>query len=265
AVVESIHFVPMGRWRPTQGRSMSLVRKSVRKRGIKLAPVLRSVGEGNGAPAKNGAPFKIPDVQAPTFPPRVVDIREHGAVDDAGFENTLAIAAAIDACTNSGGGRVLIPPGQWLTGPIRLNSNIDLHIAQGATLRFVSDPEKYLPAVFVRWGGQECYNYSPLIYARGCENIAITGGGVLMGQGTPWWPWHKQQQQVRAKLTAMVLAGVPVKDRRFGSIDEPLRPQFISPINCTNVLLEDFTIGEGGPCWTIHLAYCQNVTIRRLK
>src|SRR5439155_21369027 len=67
------------------------------------------------------------------------------------------------------------------------------------------------------------------------------------------------------KLTQMVLPGVPVKDRGFACIDEPLRPQFISPINCTNVLLEDFTIGEGGPCLTIHLAYCENVTVRRLN
>jgi polygalacturonase len=63
----------------------------------------------------------------------------------------------------------------------------------------------------------------------------------------------------------MVIQGVPVADRRFGSADLPLRPQFIAPVNCTNVLLEDFTVGEGGPCWTIHLAYCQNATIRRLN
>src|SRR5438552_586588 len=196
------------------------------------------------APRKDASPpFRMPRLRTPTFPSRSVDIRDYGAIGDGKSDCTQAIADAIAACAKAGGGRVTIPPGQWFTGAIHLKSNINLHLERGATVRFSTDSGDYLPPVFVRWGGQECYNYSPLIYARNCDNIAITGGGVLMGQGTPWWPWHKRQQQVRAKLTQMVLAGVPVKDRRFGSIDEPLRPQFISPINCTNVLLEDFHIG----------------------
>src|SRR5205085_2469238 len=157
-----------------------------------------------------------------------------------------------------GGGRVLIPPGKWLTGPIHLKSNIDLHVADGAVVSFLTDPEKYLPPVFVRWQGQECYNYSPLIYARDCDNIAITGRGVLLGQGKSWWSWEKRQQKSCNRLYQMVLKGVPVGERQCASEDLPLRPQFILPINCTNVLMEDFTIGEGGPFWTIHLAYCDN-------
>jgi polygalacturonase len=218
----------------------------------------------NETPKNVLAPFRMPKLRPPTFSARTVDIRDHGAVGDGRIDCTVAIADAIEACASAGGGRVLIPAGEWYTGPIHLKSNIDLHLERGATVRFSTDPGQYLPAVFVRWGGQECYNYSPLIYARGCDNIAITGPGTLLGQGRPWWPWEKKQQQVRQKLTDMVLQGVPVEDRRFGSQDVPLRPQFISPVNCTNVLLEDFTIGEAGPCWTIHLAYCENVTVRRL-
>src|SRR5207253_1034179 len=101
------------------------------------------------------APFKLPQIHPPIFPDRIVSICEHGAL--AGADCTAAFAAAIDACARAGGGRVLVPPGEWLSGPIHLQSNIDLHLSQGATIRFIADPKKYLPPVFVRWGGQECY------------------------------------------------------------------------------------------------------------
>ena len=177
------------------------------------------------------------------------------SVADGKTDCTRAIATAIAACAQAGGGRVLIPPGQWLTGPIHLHSNIDLHIARGATVRFSADPDRYLPPVLVRWGGQECLNFSPFIYANDCDNIAVTGGGVLLGQGKSWWAWAKKEPAVRKKLYQMVSDGVVAEDRRFGCETMPLRPQFILPINCTNVLLEDFTIAEAGPCWTVHLAY----------
>jgi polygalacturonase len=202
---------------------------------------------------------------APKFPARVVDIRSHGAACDGRIDCTVAIADAIAACAQAGGGRVLVPAGTWLTGPIHLKSNINLHLAAGATLRFSDDPGQYLPPVFVRWGGQECFNYSPLIYARDCTNIAISGPGTLLGQGRAWWNWEKRQEQARARLYEMVLAGVPVEERQFGSQQNPLRPQLIQPINCTNILLEDFTVAEGGPLWTVHLAYCNNVIVRRLR
>jgi polygalacturonase len=207
---------------------------------------------------------ECPRVRPPTFPSRVVDIRDYDALADGRSDCAIAINAAINACHAAGGGRVLIPTGEWYTGAIHLKSNIELHLAAGARVRFSCDPGDYLPAVFVRWGGQECFNYSPLIYAHHCDNIAVTGRGTIFGQGKTWWPWEKKQQQVRQKLTDMVLQGVPVEDRRFGSQELPLRPQLIAPINCTNVLLEDFTVGEAGPCWTVHLAYCENVTVRRL-
>jgi polygalacturonase len=245
------------------------VRRAVPAAGTTTAPAGSATPpkiRSRGGSATNGStPFRMPRFAVPTFPSRVVDIREHGAAGDGRIDCTVAIADAIAACAAGGGGRVLIPAGEWFTGPIHLKNNIDLHLARGARVRFSTDPGQYLPAVFVRWGGQECYNYSPLIYARDCDNIAITGPGMLLGQGRPWWAWEKQQQQVRQKLTDMVIQGVPVADRLFGSADLPLRPQFIAPVNCTNVLLEDFTVGEAGPCWTIHFAYCANVTVRRLN
>jgi polygalacturonase len=138
----------------------------------------------------------MPKLRLLTFPSRTVDIRDHGAVGDGRLDCTIPIADAIIACAKAGGGRVLIPAGEWFTGPIHLKSNVNLHLERGARVRFSADPGQYLPAVFVRWGGQECYNYSPLIYARDCDNIAITGHGTCSARST-WWAWEKKQQQVR--------------------------------------------------------------------
>jgi polygalacturonase len=240
------------------------------RRQAAAAPVLREIPAMPALVARDVAPpFAMPPMQPPVFPSRVIDIRDHGAIGGAveGGEAdcTAAIAAAIAACADAGGGRVLIPPGQWLTGAIHLRSNIELHLSKGASVRFSDDPNLYLPPVFVRWGGQECLNFSPFIYARDCDNIAVTGAGVLLGQGKSWWPWEKREQKVRKKLYQMVLDGVAAEERVFGCADMPLRPPLICPINCTNVLLEDFTVGEGGPQWTVHVAYCENVVVRRLR
>src|SRR5207249_11150074 len=88
--------------------------------------------------------------------------------------------------------------------------------------------------------------------------------GVLMGQGKDWGAWAKLQRRVQTRLYRMVLEGIPVEQRCLGP-EFPLRPQFIMPIDCTNVLLEDFAISESGPLWNIHVAYCSNVIIRRLS
>lgn len=205
----------------------------------------------------------LPTISPPTFPIRVVDIREHGA-QPGGTDCTAAISQAISAVHGAGGGRVLIPAGNWLSGPIHLESNVDLHLEQGATLQFIDEPARYLPPVFVRWSGLECLNYSPLIYARGCTNIAITGRGRLLGRGRRWWAWEKYENLASQRLYKMVLQQTPVEQRKFGTPDHPLRPQFIAFIDCRNVLLEDFRIDEAGPFWTIHTAYCSHVLMQRL-
>ena len=108
-------------------------------------------------------PRMLARIQAPTFPARDFPITQFGAVADGQTEATEAIAGAVAACVAAGGGRVVVPPGEFLTGPIVLKSNVNLHLSEGATLKFVTDPAKY-PTVFTRWEGIECMNYSPLIY-----------------------------------------------------------------------------------------------------
>ena len=104
------------------------------------------------------APFEMPQLSRPTFPDAVFNVADFGAVGDGAANNRQAINAAIDACTAAGGGTVLVPAGEWLTGAIQLKSNVNLHLAEGATLRFSVDPKDYLPVVFTRWAGFECFN-----------------------------------------------------------------------------------------------------------
>ncbi|HEX3357282.1 MAG TPA: glycoside hydrolase family 28 protein [Tepidisphaeraceae bacterium] len=210
------------------------------------------------------APFKMPKLRPPVFADRVVDICDHGAIGDGRTDCTQAFAAAIKQCADNGGGRVNVPEGRWLTGPIHLRSDIELHLQEGAKIWFNNEPELYLPSVLVRWGGIECHNYSPLIYARDCRNIAITGHGSMLGRGEAWWRWAALQERARARQYKIASEESSVERRMVVDAEFPLRPQFIHTINCENILLEDFTIAEAGPCATIHLASCQNVTVRRL-
>lgn len=207
----------------------------------------------------------MPGLARPVFADRTYDVRDYGAKSDGETTNTDAIHNAIEACTADGGGTVRVPPGKWLTGAIHLESNVNLHLEEDAELHFSTEPEDYLPVVFTRWAGFELYNYSPLIYARDCENIAVTGPGKLFGHGPSWWPWAKiQEDTARRVYREQVLGNVPAGKRVYGTPEAGLRPQFISPIHCRNVLLEGFTIAEPGPFWTIHLVYCENVIVRGL-
>ena len=174
------------------------------------------------------------------------------------------IQTAINACAENGGGMVVVPKGKWTSGAIHLKSNIHLHLEDGAVIVFSDRFEDYLPVVFTRWEGVECYNYSPLIYANGCENIAVTGNGTLIGNGQAWWHWKKGLQQKAAReLYSAQSNGLEVGERVYGTETAALRPSFIQPINCKNVLLEGFTIKDG-PMWTIHPVYCENVIVRNV-
>lgn len=178
-------------------------------------------------------------------------------------QGQAAIQAAVDACAQSGGGTVKVPAGQWHTGPIHLQSNIHLEFEEGAVLIFSDRFSDYLPMVFTRWEGMECYNYSPLIYANNCENIQITGKGTLIGNGQSWWHWKQLQQKAANELCYAESMGISVEERRYGTEKDALRPSFIQPIHCRHVLLSDFTIIDG-PQWTLHPVYCEDVVIRNV-
>jgi polygalacturonase len=176
----------------------------------------------------------------------------------------------VDACAAAGGGHVVVPAGDFLTGAIHLKSGVDLHLAAtNSILRFSTDPKMYLPEVFTRFEGIECYNYSPLIYAFEQNNVAVTGSGTLDGQASEnnWLAWKGQknkesgtQTAARKRLDKMNNEGVPVSQRVFGTGDF-LRPNFIQFNRCRNVLIEGVKIRRS-PMWELHPLLCTNVTVR---
>ncbi len=174
-----------------------------------------------------------------------------------------AIQAAVDACAEAGGGTVSVSAGEWRSGPIHLKSDIRLALDDGAVIRFSERFEDYLPVVFTRWEGTECYNYSPLIYARDCARVAVTGKGTLLGGGQAWWHWKHLQQQAANELCYAEGNGVPVEQRIYGTETAALRPSFVQLINCNDVLLEGFTVKDS-PQWTLHPVYCEDVVIRNV-
>jgi polygalacturonase len=194
-------------------------------------------------------------------------------VGDGISDCTVAIASAIAAASAAGGGRVVVPKGTFATGPVHLESHINLHLEAGAKLAFIPEPQRYLPLVFTRWEGMELMGLSPLIYALGKTDLAITGEGVLDGgaDDTHWWPWKGAwkgkfgdseftQHAARERLMADVEAGVPPELREF-ALDAHLRPPFIQTYQCQNVLIEGVTIVRS-PFWLIHPVLSTSVTVR---
>ncbi len=210
------------------------------------------------------APFIMPAIQRPPFQDQQYNIRDYGAQEGGNVKNTDAIAKAIDACHNAGGGFVIVPAGKWLTGTVHLKSNVNLRVDQGAELIFSDDPADYLPVVHTTWEGLECYNYSPLIYAYQCENVAITGKGQLTCVQDHWKKWMDRpaaHMQGLKELYEMAAQNVPVRERNMVRDHINLRPQFIQINRCRNVLIEDVTI-RNSPFWTVHPVLCENVIVR---
>ena len=215
-------------------------------------------------------------ITPPRFARRLFDITAFGARGDGSTLNSKAIAQAIGAAASAGGGRVLVPAGRFLTGAVELKSGVELHLARGATLAFSTDPVDY-PLVPTRWEGIELINYSPLVYAYRAQNIGITGEGTLDGQASAqhWWAWKgpwggtvdhgwregmPDQRPARARLFEMAERRVPVEKRVFGD-GSFLRPSFIQPYLCDNVLIEGVKLREA-PFWQLHPVLCRNVIIR---
>ncbi|MET0647355.1 MAG: glycoside hydrolase family 28 protein [Pyrinomonadaceae bacterium] len=215
-------------------------------------------------------------IKAPDFPRRDFSLTKYGAAGDGKFDCTEAFRKAITACNKAGGGRVVVPAGTFLTGPVHLLSNVNLHVSEGATVKFIQDPAKYLPLVFSRWEGMELMNYSPFIYAFEQKNIAVTGTGTLDGNSDHehWWPWKGQERhgwkkgtpnqlKSRNALMEMVERGVPVSERVFGE-GHYLRPQFVQPYRCTNVLIEGVRV-INSPMWELNPVLCTNVIVRNVR
>lgn len=215
-------------------------------------------------------------IQRPEFRNKDYKIFDYGKKSKTkGFLYTELINKVIDLASREGGGRVIIPKGTWLTGPITLKNNVNLHLQEGAVLLFSTDTTQY-PVVRTRWEGMDCYNYQPCVYANGAVNVAITGKGTLDGQASNenWWgmsgkkdhPYTgpgtivTQQKGGRPLLQEWNENGVPLSKRQLGP-GYGLRPQLVNFVDCKNVLIEGVTLLRS-PFWVIHPLLCENLTVK---
>ncbi|MCB0743814.1 MAG: glycoside hydrolase family 28 protein, partial [Ignavibacteriae bacterium] len=214
----------------------------------------------------------------PSFNNVELNIIDFGAKADSTFDSNEAIQNAIDECSKNGGGKVIIPEGNYFSaGSIFLKSNVNLHL-QNANINFSTNSQDYLPVVFTRWEGIELYNYSALIYAKDQENIAITGKGILNGNATneKWWPWKGRTEYgfidgmpsqldslSRPRLLRMNISQAPVEERIFGN-GYYLRPNFFQTINCKNILIDGITFKDS-PMWFLHPVLSENIIVRNVK
>ncbi len=206
----------------------------------------------------------LENIKAPGFPVKKIIINP-GDLKKGKWNNL--INKKIVECSKAGGGTVILAAGDYFCeGPIVFQNNINLHLQENARLIFSQNPKDYLPVVFVRWEGTEAYNYSPFIYANNLENIAISGKGIIDGNGSEensFRQWRSKQKEDQNKLREMGKEGIPVEKRVFGD-GHFLRPQLIHFINCRNILLEGITITNSA-FWLIQPTYCDNITIRRVN
>lgn len=210
----------------------------------------------------------------------------YGEQRDIAISNTKAIYKAIcDVNSKEDGGTVNIGPGIWYTAAIHLLSNVNLHLEEGAVLKFAPDTDLYAgdlmkelygdELTFTRSAGIEMYNYSPFVYAYQADNIALTGTGTIDGQAGAerWTAWRTLgEPTANNNLLKQAATGVDVKERRYGESDGEagvatdgyIRPNFVEFIDCDSVLIEDITTANS-PCWQLHPVYCNYVTIRNVN
>jgi len=193
------------------------------------------------------------------------NVMNYGARNDSSKLATKAIAAAISAASKKGGGTVYFPAGKYLTGPIHLKSNITVFIDAGAELHFSDNFDDYLPFVESRYEGVDLKSFSPLFYAYKAENISIIGRGLINGHGKKWWdyvegfkepPSRNKWQRIFDSLNKDILLPDDPAQMKKGF----LRPPFIQPMYCKNVLIQGITI-VNSPFWTVNPEFCENVTV----
>jgi polygalacturonase len=235
--------------------------------------------------------WKLPVVTSPNFKKDTLSIVKSGAVPDGFTLNTKAINTTIENLSKKGGGVVLVPAGLWLTGPVVLKSNINLHLAVGATLLFTKDKSQY-PLIEANWEGlPQMRNQSP-ISATDARNIAITGKGIIDGNGDEWravkkdkftesqWKkkvesggvlsedkktWYPSEGFVKgSKSPSNPGLIVPGKDKAsYDSIKDFLRPNLVLLTSCKNILLEGVTF-QNSPAWCLHPLMCEQLTVRNI-
>jgi len=234
-------------------------------------------------------PFTMKRVELPQIPDRSVSVSDFGAIGDGNHLNTSAFAAAIEACAKAGGGRVVVPQGIWLTGPIQLKSGIGVQLERGAVVQFSRSINDY-PLIRTTWEGSAAVRRMSPIYGVGLENISITGSGVLDGAGDAWrmvkksnlteneWKklvasggivdkagetWWPSAEALNGAALVRTLdqKSAPLAD--YAGAAEYLRPVLVELVECKRVMLDGPTF-QNSPAWNIHPVMCEDLVIRNV-
>lgn len=238
-----------------------------------------------------GLEFSMPELKIPRFPNREFLITEFGAKGDGITINTEAFAKAIQACEKSGGGKVIVPAGLWLTGPISLKSNVNLHLMQGAHVQFTKNFEDY-PLVETTYEGTKQYRCTSPINGFNLENIAITGDGIIDGGGEAWRPvkkykltanqwkeliasggvvdksgntWWPSEQAMNGEkiLVELIKSKKELTKEDYEKARDFLRPVMVNLVNCKNILLDGVTF-QNSPAWNLHPLMSENIIVRNV-
>jgi polygalacturonase len=233
---------------------------------------------------------QLPKIAQPVFKKVNFLITNYGATADGITLNTKSINSAINDCSKKGGGVVIVPKGLWLTGPVVLKSNVNLHLEKNAVLQFTTDFEQY-PLVEGNWEGlPQMRNQSPLS-AKNAVNIAITGNGIIDGAGDAWrmvkkdklnetqWKklissggllsddkktWYPSIKSLKGSQLKNPGVIAPEKTIAFyDSVKDFLRPNLLVFENCKKVLLEGITF-QNSPAWCLHPLLCEDIIVRNV-
>jgi polygalacturonase len=236
-------------------------------------------------------PFEMTKVTRPSIPDYTVDLTDFGGVGDGVTLNTEAFAKAMRHLSDKGGGHLNVPSGIWLTGPVEILSNCDLHVTENAIVIFDPDRDFY-PIIETVFEGLDTRRCESPIHAQDAKNISITGGGVFDGSGEAW-RMVKREKLTAGEWAKLISGGgvvsedgriwypdegfakavkesnmnVPVGERtesEWNEIKSFLRPNMVQLRNCENVLLEGCTF-QNSPCWNVHLLLCKNLLINRIN
>jgi polygalacturonase len=233
---------------------------------------------------------KMPIIKTPVFRKDTFNIENYGAKNDGLTLNTKAINDAITACSNKGGGTVLIPGGLWLTGPVELKNNVNLHVKRDAILLFTADKSQY-KLIEGNWEGKSAVRNQSPISGTNLKNIAITGSGIIDGNGDVWravkkekltesqWKnllksggrvsednkmWYPSESYYKGDKTkdaGVLQAGKSVAD--YSDIKDFFRPNLLVLTNCKTILLEGVTF-QNSPAWCLHPLICEDLTLKNL-
>jgi len=233
-------------------------------------------------------PFEMPEVQVPSFRADTFNLADFGAVADGRTLNTDAFAKAIETCARKGGGVVLVPPGFWLTGPVTLKSNVNLHLANGAFVQFSKDINDF-PLVESYFEGVQAIRCQSPVTGRNLENVAITGSGIFDGNGKYWSGFQREELTEKQWKAQVASGGVVVDNKRWYPSESSmignekrellprnptlenmqpfkrfLRPVMVSLVNCRKILLEGVTF-QNSPAWNVNPLMCEHLTMRNLN